>query len=113
MKMPKKLVSIVATCTVLAGLTGVLGCVGKTVDTVPNKEAQSQKTATYFASVPMRYESGIAVCTGDFDGNGTLDVIVAAEDPSNINNARLYMFKNDGKGNFYQDANEAYSKEMR
>ncbi len=110
MRMPKKLVSIVATCTVLAGLAGLVGCVGKTVDKMPSKEAENQKTATYFASVPMRYESGVAICTGDFDGNGTLDIIVAAEDPYDLNNARLYMFKNDGKGNFYQETNEGYGR---
>ena len=109
MKMQKKLVSVIATCTVLAGLAGILGCV-KTVDKLPSKEAEDQKTATYFASVPMRYESGVAVCTGDFDGNGTLDIIITAQDPSNYNTARLYLFKNDGKGNFYQDTSEDYEK---
>ncbi|MBM3200575.1 VCBS repeat-containing protein [Candidatus Woesearchaeota archaeon] len=109
MRMPKKLVSIAAACTMAAGLAGILGCVN-TVDRVPNKEAENQKTATYFATVPMRYESGIAVCTGDFDGNGTLDIIVASEDPNQYSSARLYLFKNDGKGNFYQDTNVGYGK---
>jgi len=109
MKMPKKITLIAATCTLLAGLTGIIGCVN-TVDRVPNKEAENQKTATYFATVPMRYESGIAVCTGDFDGNGTLDIIVASEDPNQYSSARLYLFKNDGKGNFYQDTNVGYGK---
>ncbi|MDP2906338.1 MAG: FG-GAP-like repeat-containing protein [Nanoarchaeota archaeon] len=108
MKMQKKLVSIVATCAVLAGLAG---CVKSEIKEIPSEEAKKQKTATYFASVPMDYKTGAAAVTGDFDGDGDLDIIVIARDNNvSATSGRLYLFKNDGKGNFYQDTIEDYEK---
>ena len=105
MKTGKKLISIIAGCAVLAGLAG---CAGKdNVDKEPSSSAKSQTAATYFASVPMDYKTGAAGVAGDFDGDGDLDLVVIAKDTAlSSSNARLYLFKNDGKGNFYQDSNE-------
>ena len=56
----------------------------------------------HFATVPFEYKSGISLTSGDFDGDGTLDLVVAAHYPGGVREARLYKFKNDGKGNFSQ-----------
>jgi len=39
--------------------------------------------------------------SGDFDGDGDLDLIVGAR-ISSAYEGRLYQFNNDGKGNFSQ-----------
>lgn len=105
MKISKKLTSVITTCTVLAGLTGLIGCTTResTIDT-PKKETSK----SYVASVPMWDRGSTAICTGDFDGNGTLDVIIITNDPKTRDIGRVYLLKNDGKGNFYQDTNESY-----
>lgn len=48
------------------------------------------------AEVPQYYESGIALTSGDFDNDEDLDFIVGSYN----NEGRLYLFENDGKGNF-------------
>jgi len=46
----------------------------------------------------MWYETGMALANGDFDGDGDLDIIVGAGKLDAV--GRLYLFKNDGEGNF-------------
>lgn len=81
-------------------LASILGC-----DVTPNQPNQPANNAIaakprYFAQVPMYGGSGMAITNGDFDGDGDLDIIVANYVSQDI--ACLYLFKNDGKGNFYQ-----------
>lgn len=81
--------NIVAYSSIIAGL---LGC-----------EENTPKPPKYFATVPMDYETGMTSAVGDFDGDGDLDLIVGARSYSKHDNdysARLYLYLNDGKGNF-------------
>jgi len=48
----------------------------------------------------MRYESGMAMVSGDFDGDGDLDFIIGAHDPEFATEGRAYFYENDGDGNF-------------
>ena len=75
----------------------LVGC-GKDY-TKGTKEAPKPKEEVrdYFAKVPMSYESGMGLNSGDFDGDGDLDLIVGARDDRG---GKLYFFENDGKGNF-------------
>lgn len=52
----------------------------------------------YFTTVEMGSETGMALTSGDFDGDGDLDFIVGAR-PA-VEYGHLYLFLNDGKGNF-------------
>lgn len=63
---------------------------------------KAQKEQRYFASVEMNSNSGMALTTGDFDGDGDLDLIVGAykTDYNDPAQGALYLFLNDGKGNF-------------
>lgn len=84
---------VIAYSSIIAA--GLLGC----------DETQQKKTPPeppkYFASVPMSPDSGMALTTGDFDGDGDLDLIVGARNYTYGNNSgRLYHYVNDGKGNF-------------
>jgi len=83
------------------------GCAGKIEtnyqkNSKPKTEEVKQKVPevrSYFAEIPTNNESGITMTTGDFDGDGNLDLIVGAY-KANTGTARLYFFKGDGKGNF-------------
>ncbi len=84
-------------CVVL----GLFSCVeGKYSD---ESETSPQPTITetpYFSEFPMIHESGMAINSGDFDGDGDLDLIVGANAGSFIDSGKLYFYENDGKGNF-------------
>ena len=54
-----------------------------------------------FAEVPMWYESGMAIESDDFDGDGVLELMVGAYEYNS--GGRLYLFENDGLGNFRLD----------
>ncbi len=73
---------------------GLLGCKENTQKETPSESPK------YFASVLMAYESGMALTSGDFDGDGDLDFIVGAKYPDFKGKANLYLYLNDGKGNF-------------
>ncbi len=75
-------------------------------------ESESEKYR-YFATIPC-YSDRTALVSGDFDGDGDLDFILSLSEKNDIPpaglwdgsekhyQARLYLFKNDGKGNFSQ-----------
>ncbi len=83
--------NIVAYSSIIAA--GLLGCEeNEQKETLP-------EPPKYFATVPMTSESGMALTSGDFDGDGDLDLIVGTSlDFSGKGN--LYLYLNDGKGNF-------------
>ena len=82
--------NIVAYGSLIAGL---LGC-------EENTSRQTPPEPKYFAVVPMSSESGMALTSGDFDGDGDLDLIVGDQYPDFNGRGTLYLFLNDGKGNF-------------
>ena len=87
--------NIVAYGSIIAGL---LGCEENT-----NKQNQDPILRVAFANVPMTYETGMALTNGDFDGDGDLDLIVGSltcYSYTDTNCGNLYLFLNDGKGNF-------------
>ena len=88
---------IIAGGIVVAGLAGLFGCKEKSSQE-PERE---QSVSTSFATISMRYGSGMSMTSGDFDSDGDLDLIVGAN-RYNSNEADLYRFKNGGAGNFSQ-----------
>ena len=83
----------------LAGSLTALALAGNLVscpESNPQYQAEVKPTQTdYFAEVPRDWgENGMALTSGDFDGDGDLDLIV-----SNYS-SKLYFYENDGKGNF-------------
>ena len=95
--------TIIAYGSIIAGL---LGCEespeGREYRLEYQEKLNAQNKQPYFASVPMPPESGIALTSGDFDGDGDVDFIVSAFKPGSDDPAQgaLYLFLNDGKGNF-------------
>lgn len=84
----------------LSNIANLSGCAPN--NSTPNNsnraEVQPEKI-DYFAEFPMHTDSGIALTSGDFDGDGDVDLIVGASKPWK-NNGRLYFYENDGTGNF-------------
>lgn len=82
----------------------LLAAVSLTTGCLPASDREGieqEPTKPYFAEVPMRFDSGIAMTNGDFDGDGDLDIIVGAREGAiSTNGGRLYHFENDGLGNF-------------
>lgn len=55
----------------------------------------------YFGNVQMFSGSGATMTTGDFNGDGNLDLIVGSNYSSFAeSDLRLYFFEGDGQGNF-------------
>jgi|SRR3989338_1306346 len=85
--------NIVAYSSIIAGL---LGCEEKT----PKETPEPPK---YFATVPTyNKDSPLALTKGDFDKDGDLDLIVGTYEcrVSGDCDSYLYLYLNDGKGNF-------------
>jgi hypothetical protein len=84
--------NLLYTGAILAGLASLVGCNN------PNPSTNSDPVkGKYFAEIPMNYQGGMAMVSGDFDKDGDIDVIAGLCYGSA---ARLYFFENDGKGNF-------------
>jgi hypothetical protein len=78
----------------LIGLAGIIGCGNK------NKQNTNTNRPDHFASIPTKYNSGMALTSGDFDGDGDIDIIAGSYMPGYLDKAGLYFFQNDGKGRF-------------
>ncbi|MBI5803675.1 hypothetical protein HY450_00360 [Candidatus Pacearchaeota archaeon] len=108
-----KLQKVIATTLIgLAGLCSNVGCECESKQSKSDNVKSLQKD--YFTEIPMYYKSGMALTSGDFDGDGDLDFIavVAGTKSSGFpnGNAELYFFENvDGKGNFKK--REGYHEE--
>ena len=105
MNIRKNIAYGLALTTLVAGITGFLGCKPKSQwqNQEPAKQEQKEeKTASYFAKVPLSSKGSLKTEVGDFNNDGNLDLIVIAED-SREWEAKLYFFKGDGKGNFTQE----------
>ena len=101
--------------TGLASLTGLYGCERKGPPAPTTRtETASEKIPLINGEIPlingeigrmpMSYSSGMALTSGDFDGDGDLDLIVGAYDTETGNQSRggrIYFFENDGHGNFH------------
>ena len=88
------------------GLTGLVAC-PESNNVAPEKQEQNTTSFKYFAEIKngYKYAGSIALSSGDFDGDGDLDIIVGLNEVNdNTKNevSRLYLFKNDGQGNFSQ-----------
>jgi hypothetical protein len=63
-----------------------------------NREPEKPQPTDYFAIIKGIWHE-VAMTSGDFDGDGDPDLIVGGYS-QNTREARLYLFENDGKGNF-------------
>ena len=76
--------------TLMFGLSG-LGCKDN------EERIVTDSSELYFAIFPMHSRSGMAIDSGDFDGDGDLDFIVGA---FSSDEGKLYLYLNDGDANF-------------
>jgi hypothetical protein len=88
----------IGTLTSLATLPYLTGC----PDNVPADDLK-EKDAKYFAEIRSSASNrGIGITSSDFDGDGDNDIIVGLRS-RNSGMVRLFFYKNDGQGNFFQD----------
>ncbi len=96
-----RLQKIIAKSLLGIGLLGLLSC---------EKSTQEQETAAkqiyrskHVAEFPMYARSGAGVSTGDMNGDGRLDIIVAtcggSADDLKVN-GQIYVFLNNGDGTY-------------
>ena len=78
------------------GLSGFLSC-----DCEKNTQEENKITRAYVAEFPMYSRSGAGVtagvAVGDMNGDGRLDIIVAARDDAG---GRVYVLLNNGDGTY-------------
>ena len=85
---------MIGSAAVVLGLVGLNSCPNS-----KNRVTRGMNDFKYFAEIPM-VERGMALTSSDYDGDGDVDIIVGARKVG-IGGVRLYLFLNDGKGNFY------------
>jgi hypothetical protein len=99
--MAKNLFKIIALSTLL-----LTGCANITNKTEKIKEEKKVEYVNYFDEVLMNsYESSLTMTSGDFDGDGDLDLIVGSNTHdwnSKLGSytGKLFFYEGDGKGNF-------------
>lgn len=101
MKINRRVTTVLGVGLALNALMGIYGC-QQSSNQPYIKSEENKPHLEYFAEIPMLSESGMALTSGDFDGDGDLDIIAGAKTSSLPGKAKLYLFKNDGKGNFSQ-----------
>jgi hypothetical protein len=72
---------------------------------VPANNFAKGKVVTYAISIPnIRGNVPVIPSLGDIDNDGDLDLVLTYISSSDFD-GKVTIFKNDGKGNFYQDSN--------
>jgi hypothetical protein len=94
---------------ILAGLTSTAYSGTNDIKKIGSKLLEKPKktpitlelsTTNAIASIPARAGSGISIALEDIDGDGDKDLIIVAQDPKNVMEARVYRFYNNGGGNY-------------